>query len=338
MSKTNFYLSLIIISLNFLGCKKDKDLKDIDFRREMVNFVKEISVYAKSKNPNFIIIPQNGEALAEYPDYLIAVDGIGREDLNYGYDKDGTETPPDVKNEVVKYLNIFKDNSKIVIVTDYVFSNSADNPTFDINTQGKIDAAYQFSLSKGYLEYCTVRNLDYLCDNPNHLPQSGPAANFFDAKSFVYYLQPKNISHEKYIQSIANSNYDIVIMDLAYDGLDEWTMADISKIKSGLNNGKGGSVVCYMSIGEAEDYRYYFQKKWENQNLFDPEHSVTKNAPTWLDAENPEWPGNFKVRYWMQDWKNIIFGKQEAYLDKILIKGFDGVYLDIIDGYEFYEK
>lgn len=336
--KSNFYLLFIILSFVFLGCKKGKVLKDIEFRREMVNFVKEISEYAKSKKNNFIIIPQNGEALAEFPDYLNAIDGIGREDLSYGYDSDGTLTPQDVKNEVVKYLDIFKSHFKIVLVTDYVFQNSSDFPSFDANTQGKIDAAYQFSLGKGYLQYCTVRNLNYLCDNPNHLPQPDTVANFLDATSFAYYLQPVNVSHEQCIQNIANTNYDIVIIDLTYDGLDEWTSEDITTIKSGLNNGKGGSVVCYMSIGEAEDYRYYFQKKWIQQNLFDPGHTPAKNAPDWLDAENPGWGGNYKVHYWMQDWKNIIFGNQEAYLDKILSKGFDGVYLDIIDGYEFYEE
>ena len=33
----------------------------------------------------------------------------------------------------------------------------------------------------------------------------------------------------------------------------------------------------------------------------------------------------------------IIFGNDESYLHKIIDSGFDGVYLDIIDAFEFFE-
>ncbi len=81
-----------------------------------------------------------------------------------------------------------------------------------------------------------------------------------------------------------------------------------------------------MSIGEAEDYRYYWQTSW----------STTK--PAWLDAENPEWKGNYKVKYWYSDWQKLIYGNDSSYTKKILNAGFDGVYLDIIDAFEYYEK
>ena len=55
------------------------------------------------------------------------------------------------------------------------------------------------------------------------------------------------------------------------------------------------------------------------------------NAPSWMGEENPNWEGNYKVRYWDPQWKNLVFGNSESYLDKILSAGFNGVYLDIID-------
>ena len=84
-------------------------------------------------------------------------------------------------------------------------------------------------------------------------------------------------------------------------------------------------MISYMSIGESEDYRYYWQANWST------------NKPEWLDAENPDWPGNFKVKYWNPEWQSIIYGNDGSYLKKILDAGFDGVYLDIIDAFEFYE-
>ncbi len=81
-----------------------------------------------------------------------------------------------------------------------------------------------------------------------------------------------------------------------------------------------------MSIGEAEDYRYYWQDSWIN------------NPPNWLEDENPDWEGNYKVRYWDKDWQSIIYGNDNSYLKKIINAGFDGVYLDIIDAFEYFEN
>lgn len=95
-------------------------------------------------------------------------------------------------------------------------------------------------------------------------------------------------------------------------------------MKNKLNGGKR-LVLSYMSIGEAEDYRFYWQEKWNS------------DQPSWMEGENPDWEGNFKVRYWEEEWQSIIFGSHESYLGKILDAGFDGVYLDIIDAYEYFE-
>ena len=83
-------------------------------------------------------------------------------------------------------------------------------------------------------------------------------------------------------------------------------------------------VIAYMSIGEAEDYRYYWEPAW------------SVNPPSWLETEN--WEGNYKVRYWDSDWQKIIFGNEDSYLKKVLDAGFDGVYLDIIDAFEYFEN
>jgi cysteinyl-tRNA synthetase len=81
-------------------------------------------------------------------------------------------------------------------------------------------------------------------------------------------------------------------------------------------------ILAYLSIGEAEQYRYYRQDAW------------LREPPKWLDPENPDWPGNFMVRYWDSDWQVLLFGDRRAYLDRILDAGFDGVYLDRVDAFE----
>ena len=104
----------------------------------------------------------------------------------------------------------------------------------------------------------------------------------------------------------------------------EFEPDDIARLKQKAN-GEKRLVVSYLSIGEAGNYRYYWQKNWNTVK------------PTWMDTENPDWEGNFKVKYWEQEWQDIIFGNENSYLDKIINAKFDGTYLDILDAYEHFE-
>jgi len=137
-------------------------------KQEMVEFVIAISEYAKSKNSNFGIFPQNGAPLGAYKDYLNAVTGIGQEDIYYGYDGDGQKTPKNIIKELEGYLDVFKNAGKLVLTINYPFSCSEDKPCFNKKTKKKINSAYKESSRKGYIPYCTVRNLNYLTINPGH--------------------------------------------------------------------------------------------------------------------------------------------------------------------------
>ena len=91
-------------------------------------------------------------------------------------------------------------------------------------------------------------------------------------------------------------------------------------------------MLAYMSIGEAEDYRFYWRADWDDSS---PSWLSEENLnwPSWISEENPSWAGNYKVRYWVPEWRSIIF----RYVDSLLEAGFDGAYLDIIDAYEFFD-
>jgi cysteinyl-tRNA synthetase len=141
-----------------------------------------------------------------------------------------------------------------------------------------------------------------------------------DINDWGYQLQ--NID----IQEIRASKFDLLVIDYSSNGevSGEFTRNDVTSLKGG----SGGSklIIAYLSIGEAEDYRYYWQSGWK------------PGSPEWLDKENPNWEGNYKVKYWAEKWQSIIFGSPNSYFDKIMGAGFDGVYLDIIDAYQYYEE
>ena len=94
----------------------------------------------------------------------------------------------------------------------------------------------------------------------------------------------------------------------------------------------GKIVLAYLSIGEAEAGRFYWDETWTDGGAADPD------APAWLGPSNPDFEDNYKVRYWDVDWQAILMGTSEAYLDRILAQGFDGVYLDIVDAYYYWSE
>ncbi len=77
--------------------------------QEMVDFVAAIRAYARASDPDFYIFPQNAPELASLvPGYLNVVDGIGQEDIYYGYDDDDEMTPPAVTAEMESYLDLWQ--------------------------------------------------------------------------------------------------------------------------------------------------------------------------------------------------------------------------------------
>jgi cysteinyl-tRNA synthetase, unknown class len=125
-------------------------------------------------------------------------------------------------------------------------------------------------------------------------------------KSWHYQLQDINPS------AIAKSPADMVVID--YSGeKGAFTKAQVERMKR-KPDGSRRVVIAYMSIGEAETYRWYWPQR----------------SAEWLGPENPEWRGNYGVHFWHPDWQAIIF----EYTDKIIAAGFDGVYLDKVDEFE----
>jgi len=161
---------------------------------------------------------------------------------------------------------------------------------------------------------------------PPSPPAGLPAPGWSAVDDFAYQLQ--NID----LAELGDSRFDLLVIDYSADGSHEtrFSSAEIGTLKAS----PGGSklVLAYMSIGEAEDYRWYWQPSWDADRDGRPD----PGAPTWLGRENPDWDGNYKVRYWDPAWQKIIFGTSESYLDLILDAGFDGVYLDIVDAFEYW--
>ncbi len=176
-------------------------------------------------------------------------------------------------------------------------------------------------------------------------------------KSWGYQLQKVKPAE------IAASPYDLVVVDYSRNGTDggRFTPADVKTMQTKPDGGRR-IVLAYMSIGEAEDYRFYWNPAWvEKAPLRSPSAYVNTplspppgaapspedvaravpspdtvriprlTAPGWLGRENEAWPGNYLVRYWYEGWYDLIIYETGSYLERIQQAGFDGVYVDRVD-------
>jgi cysteinyl-tRNA synthetase, unknown class len=322
--KTNSLCFLIVLMIAASCSKDDSSGPDgMDYKNEMRNFVIGISQYSKALHPGFFVIPQNGQELVTTDGtagdsiatgYINAIDGQGREDLFYGYESDDTPTDIDTRNYFISFLDKIKQSGKAVLVTDYCF------------TQSKMADSYVQNSAKGYVSFAADhRDLNNIPAFPAAIysQNANNVTSLSDARNFLYLIDPSDFTKSQFIEAVNKTNYDLIIMDLFIND-EQFSVAEIESMKQKKDGGKR-LLICYMSIGEAEDYRYYWQAGWSSNN------------PSWLGAENPDWPGNFQVRYWDKNWQNIIYGNDQSYAKKILDAHFDGVYLDLIDAFEYYE-
>ncbi|TAE60818.1 MAG: hypothetical protein EAZ89_01150 [Bacteroidetes bacterium] len=315
--------SIFLLGFVLAACKPDLP-PGLDPRQEMRDFVQGISAHAKGIDPDFIIIPQNGADLATLDgtpggmpaaDYLAAIDGQGQEDLFYGYERDNKETDIEIRAGIEPFLLIEENAGVEVLVTDYC------------SDERKMEDSYARSKARNYLSFAADhRELDHIPAYPSTVNQENDRdiLTLSDASNFLYLINPAEFeSKQALLDALSASAYDVLLID-AFFNEEILAAADIARLRTKPQGGQR-LVISYMSIGEAEDYRYYWNSDWK------------KNRPDWLDRENPRWKGNYKVRYWEAEWQALIYGNSSAYLDRILTAGFDGVYLDIIDAFEYYE-
>lgn len=126
------------------------------------------------------------------------------------------------------------------------------------------------------------------------------------------------------IDSLCLSHYDLLVIDQqrSLKGSEgHATAADVSRIRNSLNSkGENKLVVCYIDVGQAESYRYYWQAGWETGN------------PEWLLDPDPDgWNSSFGVKFWSPEWKTIM----KHYIGRIIDDGYDGIYLDWLMIYDF---
>lgn len=294
-----FIIFVFILCISFV---KGDEISKIKMRE----LIQQIRIQSKEK----ILVTQNGTNIFFDGDklnkeFIKNVDGISQESLFYGVGGVNKATPEEEKNYLLKNLITIEKEEKIIFSVNY--SN-------DRNLRSKIlkdTRKYNF-IGEAIPSYSANSIFQPLQKN-----SAKDVVNLKGVKNFLYLLNPEKFkSIDDYYRILKNTDFDLLIIEPSLNG--KFLSKEQIKSLKIRKNGTRRLVIAYFSIGEAENYREYWDDSWN------------KKLPEWIVNENENWKGNFIIKYWSPHWKNIVRNYQKK-LDTI---GVDGYYLDTIDTYE----
>ncbi|HRZ41540.1 MAG TPA: endo alpha-1,4 polygalactosaminidase [Bacteroidales bacterium] len=304
-------LALAFLIMLPVSCSREKKA-DIS-SAQMQDFVVHIAEYARQFDPDFIIIPQNGVELCfNHTDsssgfhnlYRSSIDGLGIEELFYN----GDYSPDEERIRLLRKCQ----TSKKILVSEYV-SNSTH-----------LKDAYAKNQQEGFICFARTAGNYHYQQIPDTVPgeNSSDISTLADAQNFLYLISTDLFaSKQAMLNAIKATNFDVILIDLFFDGeaLDSTEIQQL-KIK---NNGGQRLVIAYVSVGSAENFRYYWQDGW------------SLHHPSWLKKKYEGYEDEYWVEFWEKDWQDIIYGNDDSYVKRILNAGFDGAYLDNVEAYYF---
>ncbi len=135
------------------------------------------------------------------------------------------------------------------------------------------------------------------------------------------YLIDVNLEQD-IVDEIAASTHDMIVLDFipSEENNTDYPMAEVIAQLHQAHHPK--LVIAYIDIGEAEEYRTYWQPGWDIGN------------PAWIITGDPDgWEGNYPVAYWYDEWQDIWLNEETGLIQAIVDAGFDGIYLDWVEAY-----
>ena len=143
-------------------------------------------------------------------------------------------------------------------------------------------------------------------------------------KNYLYLGETARFGRQdEFALKLHSTNYDAVIVDVFHGRL-PLTRQAVETLKY-KKIGSRRLVLARMDIGTAASYRYYWKPDWGPGN------------PFWLLDPYPKNPDRFIVEFWRPEWQQIITGDANSYIYGIIKQGFDGVVLEGLLSYLFFE-
>lgn len=290
-------------------------------RQAMLLLLQEMRQQAERQRPGVIFVGNNGLELILSEDGKLNIgsnlfEGMLLESFLYGADmEDNKATPEEHRLYLQQSLRLFQQAGKVVFNIDYVSDSNLARRAYRQNREWGI--VPMLSRERGLEAF---PGAEAFCPPLS----TSKVVSLRQAQSLFVLLNPGRFANkEQFLKVLERTNYDVLIVDPQYMGA-YLQPEDVIRLQK-KDSGERRLVLAYLSVGEAETYREYWQESWKSQ------------PPSWLLEANPNWEGNYRVRYWEEGWKELLYKAPGSRLQRILTSGFDGVFLDVIDAYQVFE-
>ena len=306
---------------------------NIDHRQQMRKFIRSISKFSRRLDPNFIVMTQDGLELLEKGStaedggnapsstYIQAIDGVLIKGLNFRPPlpgKDDIKTDAKDRKELLRLAKLGKKRGLQIWVSDYAPNKQIAKDIIILNK------------ANGFIPFATSSDDNIFNSIPSFPPQPidvNPknVTGLKFANNFLYLTDSSNFDRqEDFVLALSNTNYDAVITDVFHRGRRPFTKNNIRGFKF-KKVGARRLVFARVDIGHADSSRYYWKPGWK------------EGSPPYIGAPTPTNPDKYYVRYWYKAWQDAITGTPKAYVYGIFKQGFDGVVIDGINAYSFFQ-
>jgi len=301
----------------------------LDLREEMRKFVILIAQFSRKYRNDFRVIARGGldllvkrsvlddQKTSPARTYLRSLDGL----LVDGIFSSRTtpDTPPSREKQ-----------SQIRNVINYATSNGLRVFTFDFgNTSDFIDRTHQKAKKNGFVSLVSQQKLSEISslptypkrpfnENSNNVLSLGQVKNFVAVTNSISFGR-----QDSFALKLHATNYDMVIVDV-FHGRQPLTRRAVETLKY-KKVGAKRLVIAQMNIGLAASYKYYWKDRWG------------EGSPSFINVPLRDDPDQYYVKYWLPRWQNLIAGDTNSYLYGIIRQGFDGVLIDGLETYKFFE-
>jgi len=302
-----------------------------NYRDSMREIVGDLVVYAHSRNPKFVVTTRGGFDLLAWSRREFDLAEIKRDPL--------AKIPSDAimpvgmpLRQYIQQLDGFILNGKFCAplrvpsddLRDMVKQGLKALSIEHCKTPAQASAALQAAIEMGVVAHIDTDPRDMFAtipksrpspENPRNVEVLGAAKNMLVMLDNTAYP-----SQREWLAALQATNYDVLVTDAFYKGKQSLTKDEVHGLKF-KEMGSRRLVLARISLGYAEDERYYWKREWRI------------GEPSWIQAFGPDRPGQYAVEYWNPAWKAIV-GK---YFAGIMDLGFDGVVLDGVEAYRRWE-
>lgn len=310
----------------------DIPLQEIpNYRAAMREIVEDLAVYAENRDPNFIVVTRPGFDLLSWSRREFELAEIKRDPM--------AKLPQDAIVQVGTPMRRYIQSIDGFILNGQ-FCAPLRVPGADLQAMLKqglkgmtiehcqapeqANAALQAAVRMGVVSHIDLDDTDDFARAPTRRPSPENPRNveaLLGARNMVMLLDSRNYAtREEWFAAMAGTNYDVVVTDAFYKGNRSLTKDEVHHLKF-KEMGARRLVLARMSVGYAEDERFYWQREWQ------------VGEPTWIQALGPERPGQYVIEFWNPAWKAIV----GRYFAGIMDLGFDGVVLDGVEAYRRWE-